>query len=95
MIYAKIFIIYNLFFPNLSGRPTYYGLNTGIVWNHGQIWSEQRRFSLKHLRDLGFGRKSLDSVIVQEIDALIDKLLDSKDGIVEMKNTFNKDDFKR
>ena len=38
---------------------------------------------------MGFGRKSLDSVIVQEIDSVIDKLLESKDGIVEMKNTFN------
>ena len=53
------------------------------------MWIEQRRFALKHLRDLGFGRKILDSVMVQEADQVIDKLLESRDGIVEIKNTFH------
>ena len=65
------------------------GQNAGIVNTEGKFWSEQRRFSLKHLKDLGFGRKSLDSVMVREVDFVIDQLLESKDGIVEMRNTFN------
>ena len=65
------------------------GQNADIVNTEGKFWSEQRRFSLKHLKDLGFGRKSLDSVMVREVDFVIDQLLESKDGIVEMRNTFN------
>ena len=61
----------------------------GIVWSNGAIWNERRKFSLKHLRDMGFGRKSMDSVIIEEADLLIDKLLQAKNGIVEIKNTFN------
>ena len=65
------------------------GRKLGIVNSDGHIWSEQRRFALKHLRDLGFGKKSLDSAMIQEADQVIDMLLESVDGIVEMKNTFN------
>ena len=61
----------------------------GIINTDGPIWTEQRRFSLKHLRDLGFGRKTLDSVMVQEVDELVDKFLESKDGIVQMNGTFS------
>jgi methyl farnesoate epoxidase/farnesoate epoxidase len=50
---------------------------------------EQRRFALKQLRDLGFGRKSLDSVMTEEVDDVIDKLLDSQNNTVKIESTFN------
>lgn len=59
----------------------------GIINTDGHIWSAQRRFALKELRDLGFGRKSLDSVMIQEVDEVIDKLISIQD--VEMTGTFN------
>ena len=30
----------------------------GIVFNDGKEWSEQRRFTLRTLRDFGFGKSS-------------------------------------
>ena len=38
---------------------------------------------------MGFGKKSLDAVTVHEIDIVIDKLLEQKDGTIKMKSTFN------
>ena len=65
-----------------SGRPKHYwhehvkgynGINMGITNSNGPRWTEQRRFALKHLRDLGFGTKSLDLVMVHEADRVIDR----------------------
>merc|ERR1712012_233218 len=81
-----------------SGRPKHYwhyhikgyhGKNLGITNSDGPKWTEQRRFALKHLKDLGFGRKSLDAVTVEEADQVIDSFLNTKDGIIQMKNNFN------
>ena len=47
------------------------GKNLGIINTDGQQWTNQRRFSLKQLRDLGFGKKSLDSVMIEEVDDVI------------------------
>merc|ERR1711944_383393 len=41
----------------------------------GRFWQDQRRFTLKHLKDLGFGRQKLDVVIQEEVKDLLDTLL--------------------
>ena len=38
---------------------------------------------------MGFGRKALDSVMVQEVDTLIDNFLEAKDNVVKMENNFS------
>lgn len=40
----------------------------------GLYWKEQRRFSLRHMRDYGFGRRSLavESVVADELQYLLD-----------------------
>ena len=48
----------------------------GIAESSGKLWQEQRRFALKHLRDFGFGKQSLDSVIQDEANYVIDKLIE-------------------
>lgn len=35
--------------------------------SEGEFWKEQRRFTLRHLRDLGLGKRSLESIVVEEI----------------------------
>ena len=49
------------------------GRSLGIIDTEGSTWIEQRRFALKHLRDLGFGRKALDSIMIEEADQVIDR----------------------
>ena len=63
------------------------GRNLGIINTDGQTWTNQRRFSLKQLKDLGFGRKSLDSVMLEEVDDVIDGMITKKN--VTMESTFN------
>ena len=46
----------------------------GIITTDGQVWIEQRRFALKHLKDFGFGKVGLHGVIQDEVEDLV-KLL--------------------
>lgn len=41
--------------------------NAGIVFTHGDQWSEQRRFALRTLRDFGFGKSVMEEVIQDEV----------------------------
>ncbi len=47
------------------------GKKTGILFTDGHVWTEQRRFSLKALRDLGFGKNQLDSRMHEEVQIMI------------------------
>jgi hypothetical protein len=42
----------------------------------GQFWEEQRRFSLRHMRDFGFGRRfaQLEDIGKEEIQDILDLL---------------------
>lgn len=44
-------------------------VSIGIFFIDGPVWKEQRRFTLRHLRDYGFGRRfeSLENEIKDEI----------------------------
>ncbi|XP_043242079.1 cytochrome P450 2L1-like [Amphibalanus amphitrite] len=64
-----------------SGRPDIdisrvrtHGKNRGLLLNEGQSWSAHRRFSLHHLRDLGLGKNSLESILLREVDAMVQHL---------------------
>lgn len=48
--------------------------HAGVIFTEGQEWQEQRRFTMRSLRDFGFGKKSLESIIQQEICELIENL---------------------
>lgn len=47
---------------------------TGFFFTDGPFWMEQRRFSLRNLRDFGFGKRSLDVIILDEAEELIKRL---------------------
>ena len=50
------------------------GVMRGIVHTEGHNWVKQRRFGLKTLRDLGFGNRSVEQIINEEIDEICTKL---------------------
>jgi len=50
------------------------GQNPGVIGTSGQYWIEQRRFLLKNLKDFGFGKASMESLIQDEMAKLCSKL---------------------
>ena len=46
----------------------------GIITASGKAWREQRRFALKHLKDFGFGKSSMEHQIADEVKELLDNL---------------------
>jgi cytochrome P450 len=60
----------------------------GIIHTQGQQWTTQRRFSLKTLKDFGFGRKSIEESIYFEVDEMIDSSF-SGSGDICLGNDFN------
>ena len=49
----------------------------GILATEGGDWVKQRRFGLRTLRDLGFGRRTIEEIVNKEIDEIISKLASS------------------
>lgn len=68
-------------------------LCVGIMFTEGQFFREQRRFTLRHLRDLGFGRTSSESLIQDEIHELIEEIKtiasSNPNNVVDFKAMFN------
>ena len=46
----------------------------GIIFSRGQTWVEQRRFTLRALRDFGFGKSSMEDTLLDEVDKLCEEL---------------------
>ena len=46
----------------------------GILATEGGDWVKQRRSGLRTLRDLGFGRRTIEEIVNKEIDEIIRKL---------------------
>jgi methyl farnesoate epoxidase/farnesoate epoxidase len=40
----------------------------------GDLWKDQRRFTIKHLKDVGVGKSSLEGMILDEIREMISDL---------------------
>nr|AKH03500.1 cytochrome P450 3033B1 [Paracyclopina nana] len=62
-------------------QPTF--TSSGIVFAHGPDWVEQRRFSLRTLRDRGFGKSAMEHAVLEEVKKLtdlIDKKLENNKG---------------
>lgn len=67
-----------------SGRPNYLLAmevsKHGITFATGQEGFEQRRFVLKTLRDMGFGKRTMENLIVEEVKELVQYFRSFEDG---------------
>ncbi|KAI4502050.1 hypothetical protein M0802_002732 [Mischocyttarus mexicanus] len=64
--------------PDCEGRPTSlmykartWGKRRGLILVDGQLWIEQRRFILRHLREIGYGRNSMAEIVEDEALKLV------------------------
>lgn len=48
------------------------GLRSGLIVVDGQLWVEQRRFVLRHLKEFGFGRNNMAMIIENEALTLVE-----------------------
>ena len=60
----------------------------GLQPRHARVtaverWRELRRFTLKSLRDLGFGKSCSEEAIIEETQALVEHIKESLDGAEE------------
>lgn len=59
-----------------------------VIFSDGMGWKERRRFTLHHLRDFGFGKKSMEGVIMDEVNKLSDHLRKVKGQKIGISNLF-------
>ncbi|CAH1992977.1 unnamed protein product [Acanthoscelides obtectus] len=84
---------------DLSGRPnskpdTYrsWGKRLGIIMTDGEFWFEQRRFLVRHLREIGFGTNDMSTLLEDESQELVKYLLketNGGEGILGMSSLFS------
>lgn len=51
----------------------------GIVNTNGHVWEEQRRWNLRKLRDFGFGKTSMEGLIMEEVNEVMDIIKDNRE----------------
>lgn len=64
----------------------------GVAFTDGEFWREQRRFTMRQLREMGFGKSSIEYQTMEEIRDLIDEIRNqgksNEDYIVDFKGIF-------
>ncbi|KAL7631616.1 UNVERIFIED_CONTAM: hypothetical protein RMT77_018077 [Armadillidium vulgare] len=45
----------------------------GVVGSNGSHWHHNRRFLLRHLRDLGMGKSKIEGIILREVENLVEE----------------------
>ncbi|GBP04261.1 Probable cytochrome P450 303a1, partial [Eumeta japonica] len=92
-----------LYNENIDGRPKgifyqtrTWGERRGVLLTDGELWKEQRRFLLKHLKEFGFGRSGMGDIARIEAAHMIEDvrnmIRDDKNNIgivIQMHNFFN------
>ena len=65
------------------------GGTPGVLFSSGSNWVDQRRFTLHKLRNLGFGKHSMEDVVAEESSDLCDFLEGVKEEPINIRNVFN------
>ena len=81
--------------PDFNNRPDmfffqYFSRGShGLLTANGPIWQEHRRFAVRHLRDLGMGRPSIEPHIQREALDMIKNLKKTVGQPIDFKNSMN------
>ena len=65
-----------------------YQQELGIGFSNGPTWVEHRRFALRQLRDLGFGKKSLEETVLDEFEELAKGMKQDMDSPMKINGRF-------
>ncbi|XP_062573474.1 cytochrome P450 2B4-like [Saccostrea cucullata] len=61
----------------------------GVFWASGSRWKETRAFALTTLRKFGFGKRSMESQIMEEVDCLMEKLEENENEAFDIQSVLN------
>jgi len=61
---------------------------SGIINTEGAHWEAQRRFTLRHLRDFGFGKTVMQDLILDEVKEVIEWMKKEEGNPVVVKRKF-------
>ena len=65
------------------------GMSAGVAFSQGTYWKEQRRFLLRHLRDFGFGKTSMEDTLLDEVEKLCNEYSKVEGTPMCLDNTMN------
>lgn len=87
---------------DIDGRPQglfyetrTWGKRRGIVLTDGNLWKEQRRFIVRHLKEFGFGRRGMAELVRDEAEHLLADMSarvkgdNNNSALVQMNDAFN------
>ena len=57
--------------------------------SEGNRWVEQRRFALRTLRDLGFGKTKMEDLVAEEVDETCRRFEMANGDFIRMDRKFN------
>lgn len=61
----------------------------GVVFSRDKTWADQRRFTLRVLRDFGFGKSSMEDTLLDEVEKLCDELNKSVGKAIDIRIKMN------
>ncbi|KAJ8738044.1 hypothetical protein PYW08_000639 [Mythimna loreyi] len=72
-----------------------WGKRRGVLLTDGELWKEQRRFLLRHLKEFGFGRRGMEDIARLEASHMVHDVFEivgqngGKSAVIQMHNFFN------
>ena len=74
---------------NRFGDENKSGHSRGLLFSSGEEWRDQRRFALRTLRDLGFGKMTMEDTINEEVEKLVEVLMKKAGQAIELNLQMN------
>lgn len=66
-----------------------WGKRRGVLVTDGSLWIEQRKFLLRHLRNFGFGKNDMATMIEEEAMYLVNNLIKQLESNILINNKYN------